>query len=59
MDESIRPSKVLGYFAEVHVKKPLKYCVNGDGRKVQSPSWVLCKECLAKLDAKFKALANS
>ena len=27
------------------MKKPLKLCVNGDGRSVHPPSWVLCKEC--------------
>lgn len=38
------------------MKKPLTYCCKGDGRPVQLPSWVLCRECLAALDAKFQAL---
>jgi hypothetical protein len=38
------------------MREPLKVCCNGDGRPVQPPSWVLCKECLAKLDEQFKAL---
>lgn len=40
------------------MKKPLKFCVNGDGRPVQKPSWVLCKECFAKLNESFLALAT-
>lgn len=28
------------------MKKPLDFCINGDGRPVQRPSWVLCLECL-------------
>lgn len=38
------------------MKKPLKFCCNGDGRPVHPPSWVLCAECFAKLDAKFQQL---
>lgn len=33
--------------------KPRTVCVNGDGRPVQPPSMVLCKECLDALDAKL------
>jgi hypothetical protein len=35
-----------------------KKCCNGCDAPVQAPSKVLCKECLAKLDAKFEALAK-
>lgn len=35
------------------MKKPLEKCCNGDGRPVQPPSWVLCKECLDALDKKM------
>ena len=28
------------------MRKPLKFCANGDGRPVQPPSHVLCKECM-------------
>lgn len=46
-----------GGFREVQpMKKPLKFCCNGDGRPVHPPSWVLCAECFAKLDAKFQQL---
>lgn len=38
--------------------KKLKSCANGDGRPIQPPSLVLCKECFDKLDAKFAALAD-
>ena len=38
------------------MKKPLTVCCNGDGRPVHPPSWVLCRECLAVLDAKVHAL---
>ena len=38
------------------MKKPLKECVNGDGRPVQPPSWVLCKECLEALSVKMHDL---
>ena len=40
------------------MKKPLKVCINGDGRPVQPPSWVLCKECMAILDAKLKDIGK-
>lgn len=38
------------------MKEPLKICVNGDGRPVQPPSWVLCAECFAKIRAQFDRL---
>ena len=34
--------------------KPLDFCCNGDGRKIQPPSKVLCAECFAKLDQQIK-----
>lgn len=37
---------------------PLKRCCNGCPDPPQPPSLVLCKECLAKLDAKWQALAE-
>ncbi len=40
------------------MKKPLESCVNGDGNPVQLPSWVLCKECFAKLDQQWERLAE-
>jgi hypothetical protein len=40
----------------VPMKEPLKICVNGDGRPVQPPSWVLCAECFAKIRAQFDRL---
>lgn len=33
-----------------------KTCVNGDGRPIQPPSEVLCRECLDALDKKMHAL---
>ena len=36
--------------------RELKECCNGDGRPIQWPSKVLCKECLAKLDQKMRQL---
>lgn len=39
------------------MKRKLEFCCNGDGRPVKPPSWVLCAECLAALDAKIRALA--
>ena len=38
--------------------KPLAHCCNGDGRPVQPPSKVLCKECLDKLLDKMIALGE-
>lgn len=38
-------------------RKPLDQCCNGDGRPVQPPSLVLCRECLAVPDRKFQDLA--
>lgn len=40
------------------MKKPLKFCCNGDGRPVQPPSWVLCAECLRKMGEKFHKLSE-
>jgi hypothetical protein len=36
-------------------RQPAK-CCNGCDAPVQAPSGVLCAECLAKLDKKFRAL---
>lgn len=41
------------------MKGPLSSCVNGDGRPIQPPSWVLCAECFAELDAKMRALGEA
>lgn len=41
------------------MRHKLKTCCNGDGRPIQPPSEVLCKECLDELDRKFQALAAS
>jgi len=38
------------------VKRPLTKCCNGCAAPVQKPSWVLCKSCLDKINAKFLAL---
>ena len=35
--------------------KPLATCANGDGRPIQSPLKVLCRECLSALDARLGA----
>jgi len=39
--------------------KALTHCCNGDGRPVQPPSKVLCKECLTALSAKFDQLRET
>lgn len=39
------------------MKKSLKFCTNGDGRLVEPPSWVLCAECFAVLNAQIQGLA--
>lgn len=38
------------------LRKPLDQCVNGDGRPVHPPSWVLCEQCFTKLDQQFRDL---
>lgn len=38
--------------------KPLSACCNGDGRPVQPPSKVLCKECFAELDKQMYRLLS-
>jgi hypothetical protein len=38
--------------------KALKKCANGCDAPPQAPSKVLCKECLEKLDIRFRALAR-
>jgi len=38
--------------------KALKFCVNGDGRPVSSPSKVLCRECTDKIGVKLKRWAE-
>lgn len=40
------------------MKRPLKKCCNGCDAPPQSPSWVLCKECLERLDQKMHALLS-
>lgn len=39
--------------------KALKACVNGDGRPVQPPSKVLCRECFEVLKQQFEDLRAS
>ncbi len=41
------------------MKKPLEFCVNGDGRPVQPPSWVLCAECFKLLDTQVRTLLGN
>lgn len=41
------------------MRKPLAACVNGDGRPVHPPSFVLCKECFAVLNQKMQKLGES
>ncbi len=36
--------------------KPLKWCVNGDGRPVSPPSKVICRECQDAITAKLDAM---
>ena len=36
--------------------RPLKACANGDGRPVQPPSKVICKECMDEIGVKLRAL---
>lgn len=36
--------------------KALSACYNGDGRPVQPPSAVLCRECLDEIETKVKAM---
>lgn len=36
--------------------KALSACYNGDGRPIQPPSKVLCRECFAALDVKLRAV---
>ena len=38
--------------------KPLAACVNGDGRPVHPPSFVLCKECFTVLDQQMRKLGE-
>ncbi len=40
------------------MKKPLKSCCNGCPKPPKPPSWVLCEDCFAKLDAKMEALSR-
>lgn len=40
------------------LRKPLATCVNGDGRPVQAPSWVLCRVCLDRLSEKMHTLLS-
>ena len=40
------------------MKKPLEFCVNGDGRPTKLPSWVLCAECLKALGERMHALKD-
>jgi len=39
--------------------KPLKSCVNGDGRPVCSPSLVLCEECLDGIEDKLEKMIKA
>jgi len=41
------------------MRRPLKRCCNGCDKPPKPPSWVLCEDCFAKLDAKMEALVNT
>jgi hypothetical protein len=38
---------------------PLESCCNGCPKPPKPPSWVLCEDCFAKLDAQMQALGKS
>ena len=38
--------------------KALSACANGDGRPIYQPSKVLCRECLAALWSKLRAIGD-
>jgi hypothetical protein len=37
---------------------PLASCCNGCPKPPKPPSWVLCEDCFAKLDAQMQALGK-
>lgn len=59
---SLRPRTSYEYARAgpmTRMRTPLEFCVNGDGKPVQPPSWVLCKECLGRLSEQFDKLRRA